>query len=175
METNENRKGFSRFFDSEPLDDEVLEVIVNAGLFTRDASDRQLLHLTVIRSREELEKFRAARKSISLPEGVPPEAADQFADPTRNAPVVILVSAKAGDEACPEGCPSVNRMIAAAAGRGVIGTNDQTAVSELFARFPELKAEYIPEGYELRAVVLFGHPGPIVRDLGERLGTVEYK
>ena len=178
MDKKENRQEensrFSRFFDSRPIDDEALEAIVDAGMFTR-GQDRQMLHFTVIKSREEMEKYRAARKAASLPEGVPAEAADQFADPMRNAPVAVLISAKGEGEPCDGGCPVVQRLLSAAALRGVIGSLDRQALTDLFGRQPELKTDYVPEGYELRAVLLLGYPGPIMKDLGERVGTVEYK
>ena len=66
--------------------------------------NRQPWHFTVIRSREMLEKFGAARKSLPLPPGIPPAVAASMGDPMRNAPVVILVSAKEGGTSAQDCC-----------------------------------------------------------------------
>ena len=163
-----------KVFDGRPIDDEALETIVTAGLYAPTGMNRQPWHFTVIRSQEGLEKFAEARRSLPLPPGVPPEAAKKFGDPMRNAPVMILVSAKAGGTSFEDSCLAMENMFIAAASLGIMSGWDHATVKDLFVHHPELKAELVPEGYEVYAAAFFGYPGPDVKDRGERKGTVEY-
>ena len=96
-------------------------------------------------------------------------------DPMRNAPVMILVSAKDGGTSAQDCCLAMENMFIAAASLGIMSGWDHATVMDLFRHHPELKAELIPEGYTLYAAAFFGYPGPAVKDRGERKGTVEYK
>ena len=162
-------------FDSRPIDDEALETIITAGLYAPTGMNRQPWHFTVIKSKEMLEKFGKARRSLPLPPGIPPEAAAKFGDPMRNAPVMIIVSAKEGGTSFEDCCLAMENMFIAAASLGIMSGWDHATVKDLFYRNPELKAELIPEGNVVYAASFFGYPGPTVKDRGERKGTVEYK
>ena len=162
-------------FDSRPIDDEALDTIITAGLYAPTGMNRQPWHFTVLRSKEALEKFGEARRSIPLPPGVSPEMAAKFGDPMRNAPLMILVSAKEGGTSPEDSCLAMENMFIAAASLGIMSGWDHATVKDLFNHDPELKAELIPEGYILYAAAFFGYPGPDVKDRGERRGTVEYK
>ena len=161
-------------FDSRPISDEAIETIVTAGLYAPTGMNRQPWHFTVIKSREKLERFGAARRSLPLPPGVPPEAAKMFGDPMRNAPLVILVSAKEGGTSFQDSCLAMENMFIAAASLGIMSGWDHATVMDLFNHDPQLKTELIPEGYVLYAASFFGYPGPSVKDRGERKGTVSY-
>ena len=163
-----------REFDGRPIDDEALETIVTAGLYAPTGMNRQPWHFTVIRSREGLERFGAARRALPLPPGIPPEAAKRFGDPMRNAPVVILVSAKDGGTSFEDCCLAMENMFIAAASLGIMSGWDHATVKDLFAFDPALKQAYVPDGYTLYAAAFFGYPGPTVKDRGERKGTVDY-
>ena len=132
--------------------------------------NRQPWHFTVIRSKEMLEKFGAARRALPLPPGAP-----AMGDPMRNAPVMILVSAQEGGTSAQDCCLAMENMFIAAASLGIMSGWDHATVMELFNRSPELKAELIPEGYSVYAAAFFGYPGPQVKDRGNRKGTVTYK
>lgn len=162
-------------FDGRPIGDEALETIVTAGLYAPTGMNRQPWHFTVIKTREGMEKFGAARCALPLPPGIPPEVAAKFGDPMRNAPVMILVSAKDGGTSFEDCCLAMENMFIAAASLGIMSGWDHATVKDLFRYNPELKAELIPDGYTLYAAAFFGYPGPAVKDRGERKGTVEYK
>ena len=159
-----------KMFDSRPIDDEALDTIVTAGLYAPTGMNRQPWHFTVIKSKEMLERFGAARRAIPLPPGVP-----AMGDPMRNAPVMILVSAQEGGTSAQDCCLAMENMFIAAASLGIMSGWDHATVMDLFKRDPELKAELIPDGYEIYAAAFFGYPGPEVKDRGERRGTVSYK
>ena len=161
-----------KHFDGRPIDDEALDTIVTAGLYAPTGMNRQPWCFTVIKSPEMLEKFGAARRSLPLPPGVPAAA---VGDPMRNAPVVILVSAKEGGTSPQDSCLAMENMFIAAASLGIMSGWDHATVMELFQHDPELKAELIPDGYVLYAAAFFGYPGPENRDRGERRGLVMYK
>ena len=162
-------------FDSRPIDDESLETIVTAGLYAPTGMNRQPWHFIVIKSKEGMERFGAARRSLPLPPGIPPEILAKFGDPMRNAPVMIIVSAKEGGTSFEDSCLAMENMFIAAASLGIMSGWDHATVKDLFAHDSELKAELIPEGYEVYAAAFFGYPGPEVKDRGERKGTVEYR
>ncbi len=164
-----------KMFDGRPIDDEALETIVTAGLYAPTGMNRQPWHFTVIKSPEMLERFGAARRSLPLPSGIPPEIVAKMGDPMRNAPVVIIVSAKDGGTSQEDCCLAMENMFIAAASLNIMSGWDHAIVMDLFRHHPELKAELIPEGYTVYAAAFFGYPGPVVKDRGERKGTVAYK
>jgi len=159
-----------KMFDSKPIDDEALDTIVTAGLYAPTGMNRQPWHFTVIRSKEMLEKFGAARRALPLPPGAP-----AMGDPMRNAPVMILVSAQEGGTSAQDCCLAMENMFIAAASLGIMSGWDHATVMDLFNKNPDLKADLIPEGYNIYAAAFFGYPGPDVKDRGERKGTVAYK
>lgn len=163
-----------KLFNGRPIDDEALETIVTAGLYAPTGMNRQPWHFTVVKSKEALERFGAARRALPLPPGVPPEIAAKLGDPMRNAPVMILVSAKEGGTSFEDSCLAMENMFIAAASLGIMSGWDHATVKDLFDYAPELKKELIPEGYTLYAAAFFGYPGAEVKDRGERRGTVAY-
>ena len=167
------RRSYKRF-DGRPIEDEVLETIVEAGLYAPTGMNRQPWHFTVIKSPEMLEKFGAARKALPLPPGIPAHVAAAMGDPMRNAPVMILVSAREGGTSPEDCCLAMENMFISAASLGVMSGWDHATVKDLFRHAPDLKAELIPEGYTVYAAAFFGYPGPEVKDRGPRKGTVAY-
>ena len=163
-----------KLFDGRPIDDEALETIVTAGLYAPTGMNRQPWHITVLRSKEAMERFGAARRSLPLPPGIPPQVAASMGDPMRNAPVMILVSAKEGGTGFQDSCLAMENMFIAAASLGIMSGWDHATVVDLVPNDPELRAALIPEGYVLHAAAFFGYPGPEVKDRGERKGTVSY-
>ena len=161
-------------FDGRPIGDEELETIVTAGLYAPTGMNRQPWHFTVIKTPEMMEKFAEARRSLPLPPGIPAEAAAKMGDPMRNAPVMIIVSAKEGGLSAQDCCLAMENMFIAAASLGIMSGWDHATVAQLFDLNPDLKAQLIPEGYKVYAASFFGYPGPSVKDRGERKGTVSY-
>ena len=164
-----------KVFDPRPIGDEELETIVTAGLYAPTGMNRQPWHFTVIKSPEMRERFAAARRSLPLPPGIPESVKAAMGDPMRNAPVMIIVSAKEGGTSHEDACLAMENMFIAAASLGIMSGWDHATVMDLFRHNEELKAELIPEGYTVYAAAFFGYPGPTVKDRGERKGTVEYK
>ncbi len=162
-----------RVFDSKPIDDEALETIVTAGLYAPTGMNRQPWHFIVVKSPEMMEKISAARKALPLPPGVP-AGARAMGDPMRNAPVLIFVCGNAEGLASVDCVLAMENMFIAAASLGIMSGWDHAMVTQLFQNAPELKAELVPEGYEVYAAAFFGYPGPEVKDRGERKGTVAY-
>ena len=121
-----------------------------------------------------LEKFGAARRALPLPPGIPSSVLAAMGDPMRNAPVMILVSAKDGGTSAQDACLAMENMFIAAASFGIMSGWDHATVMDLFRHDPDLKAELIPEGYTLYAASFFGYPGPTVKDRGERKGSVQF-
>ena len=121
-----------------------------------------------------LAKFGEARRSLPLPPGIPPEIVKNMGDPMRNAPVMIIVSAKEGGTSFEDSCLAMENMFIAASSLGIQAGWDHATVKDLFGHCPELKKELIPEGYTLYAAAFFGYPGAPLRDRGERKGTVQY-
>lgn len=163
-----------KVFDPRPLEDEALETIVTAGLYAPTGMNRQPWHFTVIRSPEMLAKLGAARKAMPLPPGIPPAVLKNMGDPMRNAPALILVSAKEGGTAAQDCCLAMENMFIAAASLGIMSGWDHAMVVDFFGKNPELRAELIPEGNTVYAAAFFGYPGPEVKDRGERKGTVAW-
>ncbi len=163
-----------KMFDAKPIDDEALDTIVTAGLYAPTGMNRQPWHFTVIKSKEMLEKIGEARKAMPLPPGIPAAALKAMGDPMRNAPVLILVSAKEGGTAAQDCCLAMENMFIAAASLGIMSGWDHAMVVDFFSHNPELRAELIPEGNTVYAAAFFGYPGPEVKDRGERKGTVSY-
>lgn len=98
-------------------------------------------------------------------------------DPMRNAPVLILISAKNEGLAGTDCALAMENMFIAAASLGIMSGWDHATTKDLFAdgRNAELKAELMPEENTVFAAAFFGYPGPEVKDRGERKGVVEYK
>ena len=164
-----------REFDPRPIDDEALETIITAGLYAPTGMNRQPWHFTVVKSPEMLQRIGDAKKAMPLPPGIPEAVKKAMGNPMRNAPVLILVSAKDGGTSFEDSCLAMENMFIAAASLGIMSGWDHATVKDFFPRNPELKAELIPEGYTLYAAAFFGYPGPEVKDRGERKGTVSYK
>ena len=169
-----------KMFDGSPIGDEELDTIVTAGLYAPTGMNRQPWHFTVVRSREMLDRIGDARAKLPMPApppGMPAGALPPMGDPMRNAPVLILVSAKDEGMAQTDCCLAMENMFIAAASLGIMSGWDHATVKDLFAegRNEDLRAELLPEGNKLFAAAFFGYPGPNVKDRGERRGTVEYK
>ena len=127
-----------KMFDGRPIGDEELETIVKAGLYAPTGMNRQPWHFTVIRSKEMLERFGKARRSLPLPPGIPAAAAAAMGDPMRNAPVMIVVSAADSMTALQDSCLAMENMFIAAASLGIMSGWDHATVRELFDADPAL-------------------------------------
>ena len=137
------RRSYKKF-DDKPIDDDVLETIITAGLYAPTGMNKQPWHFTVIKSKEGLEKLGKARRSLPLPPGVSPEVIKKMGDPMRNAPVVILVSAKDSLTSDIDSYLAMENMFIAAASLGIMSGWDHATTKDIFVQFPELKKELIP-------------------------------
>ena len=137
-----------RVFDHRPIGDEELETILTAGLYAPTGMNRQPWHFTVIRSEEMLARLGEARKKMPLPPGVKIHPAVRMGDPMRNAPMLIVISAKPSGTAFYDCTLAMENLFIAAASLGIMSGWDHSFSTEFFApgMNDELTAELIPEG-----------------------------
>lgn len=172
-----SRRSF-KIFDGRPIEAEKLETILNAGLYAPTGMNGQPWHFTVIQSREMLDKVAAAREALPPPCPPPgvklPDGPAAFANPMRNAPVLVLVSARNHPTAMQDCCLATENMFIAAASMGIMSGWDHATTKDLFAegRNAELKAELIPEGYTLYTAFFLGYTNTEPKDRGPRKGTI---
>ena len=97
-------------------------------------------------------------------------------DPMRNAPVLIIISAKDFGTAAQDCVLAMENMFIAAASLGIMSGWDHATVKDFFAPGvnDDLKAELIPEGNTVYAAAFFGYVDTPPRDRGERKGTIAY-
>ena len=173
-----------KVFDAKPLSDEELDTIVTAGLYAPTGMNQQPWHFVVIKSPEMMERIGEAIEKMPRPQppkGAPKPAGGPGGPPpkgpaTRNAPVLILVTAEETMTSVIDCHLAMENMSIAAASLGIMSGWDFMMVKDFFAdgNNADLKKELIPEKHQVFAAAFFGYPGPEVKDRGERKGTVSY-
>ena len=174
-----------KVFDPKPIGDEEIETIVQAGLYAPTGMNQQPWHFTVIKSAQMMRQIGEAMEKMPKPAppkgvGGPPPGGPGGPPPagpaTRNAPVLILISAKETMTSAIDCHLAMENMSIAAASMGIMSGWDFAMVKDFFAgdNNAELKKELIPEGNTVYSAAFFGYPGPDVKDRGERKGTVAY-
>ncbi len=167
-------------FKSDPISDDILETIIEAGKYAPTGMNRQAWHFTVVRSEEGKKMFRAALQEISGkrgPGGPPPNAPGMVVKPDeefRGAPVMIVVSGDSSMEITRSDCVlATENMYIAAASFGIMSGWSYITTKELFSN-PKAKREFkIPEGYDVYSASFFGYPLGEPKDRGPRKeGTV---
>ena len=167
-------------FKSDPIPDDILETIVEAGKYAPNGMNRQGWHFTVVKSAAGKEMYKAALKGMVEkrgPMGAPPPAPGVTVLPEeefRGAPVLIIVSGDASVEISPANCAlATENMYIAAASFGIMSGWSHMTTRDLLSD-PEIKKLFkIPEGYNVYSASFFGYPLGEAKDRGPRkAGTV---
>lgn len=170
-------------FKGDPIPDDILDTIVEAGRYAPTGMNRQPWHFTVVKSEEGKAMYREAVQSLfkknamagpkpgsGSGQGVIVKPEEEF----RGAPVMILVSGDASSVLALSDCVlATENMYIAAASFGIMSGWSHVTVSKLFTD-PEVKKQFkIPEGYDVYSASFFGYPDGATKDRGPRKeGTV---
>lgn len=148
-----------RAFSSQPVTEEELETVLEAGKYSASGRNAQGWHFTVIRTPE---GFALARTALGQtpPDGYP--AHMKWPDDTLqpDAPVLILIS---GDPTPPyPACGyhmAAGNMMVAAASLGLATVWSTAFTKDCFREEASraVKRQLIPEGYEMYAALYLGH------------------
>ena len=169
-------------FESNPVSEDILETIIEAGKYAPTGMNRQAWHFTVVKSEDGKKMYKKALEDLMRsgggPKGSPPPPPPNIIvrpEPEfRGAPVLIIVSGTASDEIVKLDCAlAMENMFIAAASFGVMSGWTHITVRELFSN-PEVKKKFkIPDGYDVYAAAFFGYPLGEAKDRGPRKeGTV---
>jgi len=171
------RRQSHKSFTGEPLPDDALETILEAGRRAPSGMNRQPSHFVVIKSPEMLERIYQALRVTPGPGG---RLMDQPKEQAlRNAPVLVFVCSE--DCHCPAGedaglaCGlATENMLIAAASLGIMGGWCHVFVKDFFQNpaGAALKAELVPEGYTVQTAVFYGYPASTKERRPLREGTV---
>lgn len=186
MITNETMKSILarrsyKAFKGDPLSDDILETILEAGKYAPTGMNRQAWHFTVVKSEKGKEMFKEAVKQMRAKRGPmpspPPPGPGVIVKPDeefRGAPVLIVVSGDPSIDITRADCVlATENMYIAAASLGVMSGWSHMTTKDLFSD-PEVKKQFqIPEGYEVYSASFFGYPLGDAKDRGPRKeGTV---
>jgi nitroreductase len=186
MITNETIKSILarrsyKAFKSDPVSDDILETIIEAGKYAPTGMNRQAWHFTVVKSEEGKQMFKAAMQAMlnkggPRPSG-PPQPPNVVVKPDeefRGAPVLIIVSGSPMMDITRADCVlATANMYIAAASFGIMSGWSHMTTRDLFGD-PEVRKQFkIPEGYEVYSASFFGYPLGETKDRGPRKeGTV---
>lgn len=174
-------------FKSDPISDDILETILDAGKYAPNGMNRQAWHFTVVKSKAGKAMYKAAVLEAQKkrgpfgpggpgrpggPGGPPPPAPGVIMLPEedfRGAPVLIIVSGDASMDISAANCVlAIENMFIAAASFGIMSGWTHMTVKDLFPD-PEVKKQFkIPEGYNVYAAAFFGYPLGETKDRGPR-------
>jgi nitroreductase len=186
MITNETMKSILarrsyKAFKSDPISDDILETIIEAGKYAPTGRNRQAWHFTVVKSEAGKEMFKSAMQTMLNKRGSggppPAQAPGTIVKPDeefRGAPVMIIVSGKPLMEITRADCVlATENMYIAAASFGIMSGWSHMTTNDLFSD-PKVKRQFkIPEGYEVYSASFFGYPLGEAKDRGPRKeGTV---
>jgi len=169
-------------FKSDPISDDILETILEAGKYAPTGMNRQAWHFTVVKSEEGkkmykealLEMRRQGRGPAGPPPPQPPGIIVKPEEEFRGAPVMIVVSGDPSLDITRLDCVlATGNMFIAAASFGIMSGWSHMTAKELFSD-PKVKKQFqIPEGYEVYSAAFFGYPLGEPKDRGPRKkGTV---
>ncbi|MCL1913179.1 MAG: nitroreductase family protein [Eubacteriaceae bacterium] len=187
----EKRRSY-KFFNGDPINDDILETILACGQIAPSGMNRQSWHFTVIKSPEGMaelgkdlmDNFEKHYEPLPAEPGGTAPPPHPFAnmtpiERTRNAPVMIIVSGDT-NEMCShiDASLAMENMLLAAASMG-LGTGWDFYVNKDFFGGPDgeaLMEKYkIPEGYKAYCSCYFGYNIPAERDRGPRKeGTISF-
>jgi len=172
-----NKRRSYKLFNGEAISDEILETILECGKWAPTGMNKQPWHFTVIKTPAGME----ALGTDLLGAGGPGPATQSWVERTRNAPVMIIVSADSNEMCAHIDAPlAMENMLIGAASLGVDSGWD-FSVNRNFLEGENgaaNKAKYqIPEGYTAYCACYFGYKDASQpeRDRGPRReGTVTY-
>lgn len=172
-------------FKSDPIDDDILTTILEAGQYAPTGMNRQPWHFTVIQSEKGKRAFAEAvesmrQKTPNRPGGTPPPQPPNVVvlpdAEFRGAPVLIVVSGDAAVPTAQADCIlATQNMYIAAASFGVMSGWSHMTVLDVFSD-PAVKDQFqIPTGYDVYSASFFGYPLGETKDRGPRKeGTVTF-
>jgi len=172
------RRSF-KAFKSDPIGDDILETIIEAGKYAPTGMNRQSWHFTVVKSEAGKEMFKSAVQAMQKkgrgkpPAGPPPAMGPGVVvkpdEEFRGAPVLIIVSGNPLMQITRSDCVlATGNMYTAAASFGVMSGWSHMTTNDLFTD-PEVKKQFkIPEGYEVYSASFFGYPMGEAKDRGPR-------
>lgn len=180
MESILARRSF-KAFKNDPIDDDIIETIIEAGKYAPTGMNRQAWHFTVVKSEEGKKMYGEALRQLLAKRGPmpspPPMGPGVIVKPEeefRGAPLMIVVSGDPSIEIAREDCVlATENMYIAAASFGVMSGWSHMTTKDLFSD-PEVKKRFkIPEGYHVYSASFFGYPLGEAKDRGPRkAGTV---
>ena len=158
-----------RAYETKPVPDEALELIVRCGRYAPSGLDRQPWHFTVVRDRALMDRISAAAQAVmarSANETVRRMAAAPDFDCWRHAPMAIIISGDGSDGAVADCANATENMALAAHALGLGGCYQGCFKAGLLAPGSEdLLAElHLPAGYTPLFALALGyaaeHPEP---------------
>jgi nitroreductase len=170
-------------FKGDPISDDILDTIIEAGKYAPTGMNRQAWHFTVVKSEAGKEMFRSAVKAMQKKGGGRPGGPLPVMGPGvivkpdeefRGAPVMIIVSGDPLMNITRADCVlATGNMYIAAASFGIMSGWSHLTTNDLFSD-PMVKKQFnIPEGYEVYSASFFGYPLGEAKDRGPRKeGTV---
>jgi nitroreductase len=175
------RRSF-KAFKEDPISDDILETIIEAGKYAPTGMNRQAWHFTIVKSEEGKEMFKNAiqemmKKMDFKGKKMPPPGPGVIVKPDsefRGAPVMIIVSGDTSIDITRADCVlATENMYIAAASFGIMSGWSHMTVKDLFSD-PDVKKQFkIPEGYDVYSASFFGYPLGESKDRGPRKeGTV---
>jgi len=162
-------------FKNDPISDDILETILEAGKYAPTARNRQAWHFTVVKSEEGKRMYHAALEQLLAkkePLSSPPLGPGVLVKPEsefRGAPLMILVSGNTEFYLTQTDCVlATGNMYIAAASFGIMSGWSNITTKELFSD-PAVKKQFkIPEGYDVYSASFFGYPLGESKDRGPR-------
>jgi nitroreductase len=161
-----------RAYKSEPLKQEQLDAIIEAGIFAPTGCNDQPWHFTVIRDRAVISAVNAKCKELmasSDVEWIRSMAANPKADITYGAPVLIIVSARQDAVTGAEDCAAAMQNMLLAAESMDIGSCWLGLVHFIFGSADNMAKLALPGGYEPQYAAVFGYKAdPLKKDGPQR-------
>lgn len=169
-----------RSYQPTPVDQEKLELILEAGIWAPSASNHQSWHFTVIRNKELIDRINAEGKEYLFKTN-PSFKAERGQDSNyhilHHAPCVLLVSYE-GERTwgkVDSALAAQNIMLSAhALGLGTCYIGRLTPWLESEEAKPTLSALPIPEGYVPLHFITLGIPAAATPKRDRRTGTISY-
>jgi len=153
----------TRKFKQEQISKEILDAIIEAGLYAPSAHNQQSWHFTVIQDPTVIKELNSATKKVLLAtpdEGIQKMASNEAFDIFYGAPTVILVSGENAALSPLVDCAAATENMFIAAESLNVGGCWNGFVSRLFAsdqKTTYTKKLQIPEGYTTYYAAVFGN------------------
>lgn len=156
-----NRRSIRKYLP-DPIKQEELEAILEAGAYAPSAHNDQPWHFTVVRRKELLDRINAKSKELMAAQDTQ-WIREMGQNPALHifyhAPAVVIVSMRSGAMSPKVDCSAAIQNMLLAAESLDIGSCWIGLARYFFSLKEEVKALGIPDGYEPFYAVTFGHKG----------------